>query len=180
MVVGREQEQATFQKWLQSPQAEFAVVYGRRRVGKTYLIEQFFNERVVFSLTGSYESDTSVQINNFYTELIRAWHLAESAKTPQNWSEAFHLLTDYLLTFKGKKEKIVVFIDELPWLDRTGADFIGALAYFWNQHASRMSNLILITCGSAASWILRKMLNDKGGLHNRVTKRMELKPFRAT
>ena len=177
MVIGREQEQATFQKWLQSPQAEFAVVYGRRRVGKTYLIEQFFNERIVFSFTGSYESDTSVQINNFYTELIRAWHLAESAKTPQNWSEAFHLLTDYLLTFKGKKEKIVVFIDELPWLDRTGADFIGALAYFWNQHASRMNNVILITCGSAASWILRKMLNDKGGLHNRVTKRMELKPF---
>jgi uncharacterized protein len=177
MVIGREQEQAAFGKWMQSTQAEFAVVYGRRRVGKTHLIEECFKEQIVFSFTGTYDTDTATQINNFYAELKRAWPLAEAAKTPQNWSEAFHLLTDYLLTFKQKTEKMVVFLDELPWLDRTGAGFISALSYFWNQHGARMKNLILITCGSTASWILRKLLNDKGGLHNRVTKRMELKPF---
>jgi uncharacterized protein len=177
MIIGREQEQAVFRKLLQSKQAEFAVIYGRRRVGKTYLIREFFNEQIVFDFTGSYETETATQINNFYVELKRVWALAEAAKTPQNWSDAFHLLTDYLLTFKGKSEKIVVFIDELPWLDRTGADFVSALSYFWNQHGSRMNNLILMTCGSAASWILRKLLNDKGGLHNRITKRIELKPF---
>jgi uncharacterized protein len=177
MVIGREQEQGTFKKLLQSPQAEFAVIYGRRRVGKTYLVKEFFEEQLVFSFTGSYETETAIQINNFYLELKRVWALNEAAKAPQNWSEAFHLLTDYLLTFKGKPEKIVVFIDELPWLDRTGAGFVSALAYFWNQHGSRMNNLILMTCGSAASWILRKLLNDKGGLHNRITKRIELKPF---
>jgi uncharacterized protein len=177
MIIGREQEQATFKKLLQSKKPEFAVIYGRRRVGKTYLVREFFSEQIVFDFTGSYETETATQINNFYVELKRVWTLGEAAKTPQNWSEAFHLLTDYLLTFKGKPEKIVVFIDELPWLDRTGADFVSALAYFWNQHGSRMNNLILMTCGSAASWILRKLLNDVGGLHNRVTKRIELMPF---
>jgi uncharacterized protein len=177
MVIGREQEQAAFKKWMQSTQAEFAVIYGRRRVGKTHLVEEYFGEQIVFNFTGAYETDTAIQLNNFYTELKRTWALAEKAKAPKNWSEAFHLLTDYLLTFKQKSEKIVVFLDELPWLDRTGAGFISALSYFWNQHGARMKNLIFITCGSTASWILRKLLNDKGGLHNRVTKRMELKPF---
>ena len=177
MVIGREQEQAAFKKWLQSTQAEFAVIYGRRRVGKTHLVEEYFEAHIVFNFTGTYETNTAIQLNNFYVELKRTWALAEAAKAPQNWSEAFHLLTDYLLTFKQKTEKIVVFLDELPWLDRTGAGFISALSYFWNQHGARMKNLILITCGSTASWILRKLLNDKGGLHNRVTKRMELKPF---
>lgn len=177
MIIGRAQEQETFRKLLQSKQAEFVVIYGRRRVGKTYLVREFFNDQIVFSFTGSYETATSIQINNFYAELKRVWPLAENAKTPQNWSEAFHLLTDFLLSHPIKTEKIVVFLDELPWLDRTGAGFVSALAYFWNQHGSRMNHLILMTCGSAASWILRKLLNDKGGLHNRITKRIELKPF---
>lgn len=177
MVIGREQEKAAFQKWMQSPQAEFAVIYGRRRVGKTHLVQEFFGENIVFDFTGSYETNTAIQLNNFYVELKRTWALAALEKAPKNWSEAFHLLTDYLLTFKEKPGKIVVFLDELPWLDRTGAGFISALSYFWNQHGARMKNLVLIACGSTASWILRKLLNDKGGLHNRVTKRMELKPL---
>ena len=177
MVIGRAQEKADFIKLLQSTQAEFVVIYGRRRVGKTYLVREFFNEQIVFSFTGSYETETATQINNFYAELKRVWPLAESHGRPKNWSDAFQLLTDFLLSFTTSSEKIVVFIDELPWLDRTGAGFVSALAYFWNQHGSRMNNLILMTCGSAASWILRKLLNDKGGLHNRITKRIELKPF---
>ena len=177
MVIGREQEMAGFNKLLQSTQAEFVVIYGRRRVGKTYLVREFFKDRIVFSFTGSYETETATQLNNFYEELIRVWALAENRKKPKNWSEALHLLTDFLLAMPKSSEKIVVFIDELPWLDRTGAGFVSALAYFWNQHGSRMNNLILMTCGSAASWILRKLLNDKGGLHNRITKRIELKPF---
>ena len=177
MVIGREQEQASFSKLLESTQAEFVVIYGRRRVGKTYLVREFFKDRIVFGFTGSFETETATQLNNFYEELKRVWALAENRKKPKNWSEALHLLTDFLLAMPVSSEKIVVFIDELPWLDRTGAGFVSALAYFWNQHGSRMNNLILMTCGSAASWILRKLLNDKGGLHNRITKRIELKPF---
>ena len=177
MIIGREEEQVIFKKLRHSQQAEFVVIYGRRRVGKTFLVREFFDEQIVLDFTGSYETDTPIQLNNFYVELKRVWGIAASFQAPQNWSEAFHLLTDYLLTFKQKSEKIVVFIDEMPWLDRTGAGFVSALAYFWNQHGSRMNNLILVTCGSAASWILRKLLNDKGGLHNRITKRIELKPF---
>lgn len=177
MIIGRVQEQETFQKLLQSKQAEFVVIYGRRRVGKTYLVREFFKDHIVFSFTGSYETETTIQINNFYAELKRAWPLAENSKKPKTWSEAFHLLTDFLLAHPAKTEKVVIFLDELPWLDRTGAGFVSALAYFWNQHGSQMNHLILMTCGSAASWILRKLLNDKGGLHNRITKRIELKPF---
>jgi uncharacterized protein len=177
MVVGREQEKEVFKKLIASPQAEFVAIYGRRRIGKTYLVREFFDEKIIFSFTGAYETETQIQIHNFYVELQRIWNIEATLKAPQNWSEAFHLLTDYLLTFKTKTDKIVVFIDELPWLDRTGAGFLNALSYFWNQHGSQMKNLILITCGSAASWMIHKLLNDKGGLHNRVTKRIEIKPF---
>ncbi|MEM6318897.1 MAG: ATP-binding protein [Bacteroidota bacterium] len=177
MLIGREQEQLTFEKLLQSSQAEFVVIYGRRRVGKTYLVREYFQEKIIFDFTGSYDTETSIQLNNFYVELKRVWTAATNVKSPQNWSEAFYLLTDYLLSLDNTTEKHIVFIDELPWLDRTRAGFVPALSYFWNQHASRMKNLILITCGSAASWILKKLLNDKGGLHNRVTRRIELRPF---
>ncbi len=177
MLVGRLEEKTILQGLLQSQQAEFAVLYGRRRVGKTYLVREFFKDRIVFDFTGAYDTTTSIQLNNFHVELQRVYPDAASTSRPHNWSEAFHLLTDYLLSLEPTTEKKVVFIDELPWLDRTRAGFVSALAYFWNQHASRMRDLVLVTCGSAASWILQKILNDKGGLHNRVTRRIELKPF---
>ena len=177
MVIGRNQEKDKLSRLLQSNQAEFVAIYGRRRVGKTYLVRQFFQEQIVFSFTGAFETETNVQINNFWMELKRVYPKAEFEETPRNWSEAFHRLTDYLLTFKNSNQKIVIFIDELPWLDRTGAGFVSALEYFWNQQASQLNNLIFVTCGSAASWMIGKLLKAQGGLHNRVTCRIELKPF---
>jgi uncharacterized protein len=177
MLIGREPEKEILSKLLRSNQAEFVAIYGRRRVGKTYLVRQFFQEQIVFSFTGAFETETNIQINNFWVELKRVYPKAEFQKTPQNWSEAFHRLTDYLITLRENNTKIVIFIDELPWLDRTGAGFVSALEYFWNQHGSQFNNLIFVSCGSAASWMIGKLLKAKGGLHNRVTCRIELKPF---
>lgn len=177
MLIGRNQEKDKLSRLLKSNQAEFVAIYGRRRVGKTYLVRQFFQEQIVFSFTGAFETETIIQINNFWIELKRVYPKAEFEAPPRNWSEAFHRLADYLLTFKNSNQKIVIFIDELPWLDRTGAGFVSALEYFWNQQASQLDNLIFVTCGSAASWMIGKLLKAQGGLHNRVTCRIELKPF---
>ena len=177
MLIGRESEKEILSKLLKSKQAEFVAIYGRRRVGKTYLVKQFFKEKIVFSFTGAFETKTNIQINNFWVELKRVYPAAEFQENPQNWSEALHRLTDYLISVKETKSKIVIFIDELPWLDCTGASFLSSLEYFWNQNGSQFNNLIFISCGSAASWMIGKLLKAKGGLHNRVTCRIELLPF---
>jgi uncharacterized protein len=177
MLIGRETEKSILSKLLKSQQAEFVAIYGRRRVGKTYLVKQFFQDQIIFSFTGAFETETNIQINNFWVELKRAYPSAELKNAPSNWSDAFHLLADYLISLKESKSKIVIFIDELPWLDRTGAGFLSALEYFWNQHGSQFNNLIFVSCGSAASWMIGKLLKATGGLHNRVTCRIELKPF---
>ncbi len=177
MLVGREHEQTILSKLLKSTQAEFVAIYGRRRIGKTYLVRQFFREQLVFSFTGAFEAETTIQINNFWVELKRVYPQAKDFEAPHNWSEAFQYLTDYVISLRESTQKIVIFIDELPWLDRTGANFVSALEYFWNQHGSQQDKLIFITCGSAASWMIGKLLKAQGGLHNRVTCRIELKPF---
>lgn len=177
MLIGREEEKKKLSKLLKSNQAEFVAIYGRRRIGKTFLVRQFFNDQITFSFTGAYETETIIQINNFWVELKRVYPQVSDSEAPRNWSEAFKLLTDYLLSLQNNNQKIVFFIDELPWLDRTGANFVSALEYFWNQHGSQQNRLIFITCGSAASWMIGKLLKAQGGLHNRVTCRIELKPF---
>jgi uncharacterized protein len=154
MLIGRESEKEILSKLSKSKQAEFVAIYGRRRVGKTYLVKQFFEEQIVFSFTGSFETETNIQINNFWVELKRVYPEAKFQESPQNWSEAFHRLTDYLISIKKIESKIVIFIDELPWLDRTGAGFLSSLEYFWNQNGSQFNNLIFVTCGSAASWMI--------------------------
>ena len=176
-VVGREDIKELFAKIMKSENAEFIAVYGRRRVGKTYLVRQYFKQNIVFDFTGAYEADTSIQLFNFMRELIRLNPQLEYVQTPTNWSEAFQILTDYIYALPKDGEKIVVFLDELPWLDQARSGFISALEYFWNQHGSKMHNLVLITCGSAASWIMQNLIQAKGGLYRRVTHAIELLPF---
>ena len=177
MVIGRKIEKEILDAVLKSPQAEFVTIYGRRRVGKTFLIREYCQKDIVFDFTGSLDTNTNIQLYNLYTEFKRATKENEEIKIPENWSEAFNLLTDYLHSLEKLNKKIVVFIDELPWLDRPKSGFLSALQYFWNQHGSKMKYLALITCGSAASWIIQNLVKAKGGLYNRVTQRIELKPF---
>jgi uncharacterized protein len=176
-IIGRKNEIEVFERLKQSNQAEFVTIFGRRRVGKTFLVREYFKDLSVFEFTGAFEAENAIQVFNFFAQLKRQSNLFEDAKPPKNWAEAFNYLTDYLLQTSKNNSKMVVFIDELPWLDQPKSGFLSALEYFWNQHGSQIKNLILITCGSAASWIIKNLVNAKGGLYNRITQRIELKPF---
>jgi len=178
IIIGREEEIKILDNTLQSKKAEFLAVYGRRRVGKTYLIYEHLKNEMVFSFSGSFEQPAKTQIDNFFREYLRLTNGKKETITPKNWNEAFSYLTDYLYEIKSSTEKkAVVFIDEMPWLDTPRSGFVSALEYFWNQHGSKMDHLLLIACGSAASWIRKKLLKSKGGLYNRVTRRLKLEPF---
>jgi uncharacterized protein len=174
MLIGRDKEKELIDSLLASNKAEFVAVYGRRRVGKTFLIRQYLKNDMLLDFTGTIGESTKVQLANFNREFKR--QCTDNETNPENWSEAFAMLSDYLYTLDSKK-KVVVFIDELPWLDKAKSGFLTALTYFWNQHGSQMPHLLLITCGSASSWIIKNLLNAYGGLHNRVTQSIELKPF---
>ena len=137
-----------------------------------------FEEHLAFSFSGSFKEPTKGQIGNFFREYIRTTKGEQETDLPSDWSTAFSYLTDYLQSLQtNNNQKAVVFIDEMPWLDKAKSGFVPALEYFWNQHASKMNHVILVACGSAASWMKKKLLKSKGGLYNRVTRRIKLEPF---
>lgn len=174
-LVGRDAEIQSLVQIMKSNEAEFVVVYGRRRVGKTFLVNTFFNDTYAFKLTGLAQKSKREQLTNFTTSLNRYGNGKKFTK-PRTWYEAFDRLRD-LLESQNVKGKKVVFIDELPWMDSRGSNLISALEHFWNDWAATQSDLVLIVCGSATSWITKKILKNKGGLHNRVTQKIYLHPF---
>ncbi len=176
-IVGREPEIEKLNKLLYSDSAEFLAVYGRRRVGKTFLIRQYLKKHIIFNFTGAKDTETEQQLVNFNTEFIKRNNTKKLTNAPLNWNEAFSNLIFYLNRLPKKKAKYVIFIDEMPWIDLPKSGFIAALEFFWNQHLSTMDNMLLIACGSASSWIKNKLINARGGLYNRVTQRINLKPF---
>ncbi len=174
-ITGRKKEIAVFDKLYQSKKSEFVAVYGRRRVGKTFLIKEIFGGNYSFHLTGLSKSNTRGQLINFHATLTRFLPEQEAMEVPTSWFAAFQLLISYL-----EKQAIgrkVIFIDELPWLDTPKSEFITALEHFWNSWAFHRDDILLIVCGSATSWMISELINHHGGLHNRVTARMHLKPF---
>jgi uncharacterized protein len=176
LLIGRSAEITQLNDLLVTSQAEFLVVYGRRRVGKTFLIRQHLEQHIVFDITGTQQGSKEQQMANFYAECLKRKKSKQKMQPPTNWHEAFNCLA-ILLKSLPKRKKQVVFIDEMPWLDTAKSEFIPALEFFWNHHASKMNNVLLIASGSASSWIKKKLINARGGLHNRVTKRMRLLPF---
>lgn len=176
-LIGRSDETGKLDQLLVSQQAEFLVVYGRRRIGKTFLIRQHLSRHIVFDITGTHHGNREQQLANFYAELLKRKKLKRKMPPPANWHDAFNCLASILKSLPKKKNKHVVFIDEMPWLDTARSEFIPALEFFWNQHLSKMKNILLVACGSTSSWIKKKLINARGGLHNRVTHRMRLLPF---
>ena len=148
---------------------------GRRRVGKTYLVRHVYGKRIDFELTGVQNGNMDRQLQNFVFSMGKYFPDFHLEGKPANWLEAFHWLGQALES-RNKQEKLVVFLDELPWLGTRRSGFIAGLGYFWNSWASRQ-NIVLVICGSAASWMIKKVINDKGGLHNRVTRLLFLYPF---
>lgn len=173
-LIGREKEIERLNRALTEKEAQLIIVYGRRRVGKTFLINEFFNESFAFHFTGSENQTNREQLKNYSLELN-----AQSNRTygiPNDWTEAFFNLRDYLESLDTEKKQ-VVFLDELPWMDRQRSGFLPAFEYFWNSWGALRKNLILVVCGSSTSWMIEKIDENKGGLFNRQTCRLYLEPF---
>ena len=174
LFIGREYEIKQLEKYRNSKESEFVIVYGRRRVGKTFLIKEFFDDTYDFKVTGLYKKPKKVQLKNFYLALLE--YGSDIKRIPSDWLEAFDALKKLLKRIKEERKKIV-FIDELPWFDTRQSDFLSAFEGFWNGWGAQQNDIMLVVCGSATTWITNKILSDKGGLFNRAARRLYLMPF---
>lgn len=179
-LIGRDKERTELDRLYNSGRAEFVAIYGRRRVGKTYLVDECFNGKICFKHTGLSPFDKKVvhptrkQLHSFYLSLKHFGLKGEPC--PTNWLDAFFLL-EKLLEEKDNGERQLIFIDELPWMDTPRGGFIPAFEQFWNGWAAGRKNIMLVVCGSASSWIMDKLINAKGGLYDRLTSAIHLHPF---
>ena len=173
-IIGRRTEITELERVANSPNPELVVIYGRRRVGKTHLIREHFGEATAFEITGLHNEPMHRQLENFAHRL--ASHSGTKKEQPTSWIGAFEQLKKYLKSRKTKK-KTILFFDEFPWLATRRSGFLAAFEEFWNTYGTRDAKLACVICGSAASWMINKVLNSKGGLHNRTTSRILLQPF---
>ena len=175
-VIGRNEEKTILEDIIKSADTELVAVYGRRRVGKTFLIRNVLEKQLIFEYSGVHHASLNQQLENFGKAMGVATKSAVALAKPVNWSEAFEMLTTHAETLL-KKEKKVIFFDEFPWINTPRSGFMHAFEYFWNSWASKQNNLVVIICGSAASWMINQVINNRGGLHNRVTRKIRLLPF---
>ena len=175
-LVGRIQEKKILENALVSTGAELVAIYGRRRIGKTFLIRTVYEKYLQFEFTGVHNASMQEQLESFSLALKKAIESPVDIAVPKTWAAAFHLLENFLTPIITK-QKAVIFFDEFPWIHTQKSNFIRAFEHFWNSWASKYPNLTVVICGSAASWMIRNIVNNKGGLHNRVSIRMRLMPF---
>lgn len=176
-IAGREDEQETLNDALTSHRSELIAVYGRRRIGKTYLIREFFGTKITFSFTGLSTGKRSDQLKNFMLKLNERTDDFKDLKQPADWLEGFSVLKQYLKGFKQTKKKKVIFIDEFPWVDSHKSGFLAAFENFWNDYCTTRNDLVVVVCGSAASYMVKKIINNSKGLSKRITQTIKLKPF---
>ena len=173
-IIGRTNEIERIDRCMGESSAQLIIVYGRRRVGKTFLINEYFDNNFSFKITGAYKKSRRFQLEGFNEELIRKsgreWDM------PADWREAFRQLREYLESLPADQKQIV-FFDEMPWLDTARSDFLSIFEWFWNDWASTQSNLVFIVCGSATAWMIDNISENKGGLFNRQSCRLYLEPF---
>ena len=174
-LIGRQQEQHTLLRAFHSDEPEMVAVFGRRRVGKTFLVRTVFSEQIDFEVIGVQNATSKPQIENFHY-LLNNLAGEQPLPRPKNWMAAFRQLTTVLESLPKIERKRILFFDELPWLASRKSGFLSAFGYFWNSWASK-NNVLVIICGSAASWMIQRVVKNTGGLHNRITKRIHLKPF---
>jgi AAA+ ATPase superfamily predicted ATPase len=177
-LIGRDEEVETLKRLLKSNKPEFLALYGRRRIGKTFLIKQFFKKQnaVFFAVTGSKKGSLSEQIKHFTQQISQVFYNGVELKASKTWDETFEKLTK-AFSLVPKNKKIILFFDELPWMATPKSRLLQILDYYWNQFWSNDARIKLIVCGSSASWIIHKIINNKGGLHNRITKKIHLEPY---
>lgn len=173
-IIGRKEEITKLLRLEKSERSEFVAVYGRRRVGKTFLIDQIFGERYTFTMSGVLEGSKTDQLQAFADAFENTGKPLK--KVPTKWHDAFQLLRQYIESLSGKMKKII-FIDELPCLDTKRSGLVKTLDHFWNTWASKRNDILLIVCGSATSWMVRNIINNHGGLHDRITDEIHLRQF---
>lgn len=182
-IIGRKEEINALERRYNSNKSEFIAIYGRRRVGKSFLVSEVFGKNILFKAVGTYikdgdkdyESYRKLQLDHFYDSLLLAGLNDKEAK-PTCWREAFTLLRKVLQRKRSKRK--VVFLDELPWLaGPQSSELISELGHFWNLWADSERNIVLVVCGSATSWMLDNVIHDYGGLHGRLTEKIRLVPF---
>jgi len=173
-IVGRENEIAKLDRCMEASSSQLIIVYGRRRVGKTFLINEYYDNSFAFKITGAYKKTKRFQLESFNEELVRKTGLERDI--PSDWREAFRRLREYLESLPIEC-KHIVFFDEMPWLDTNRSDFLPVFEWFWNDWASAQNNLVFIVCGSATSWMIDNISANKGGLFNRQSLRLYLEPF---
>lgn len=174
MIVGRTNELKELHSLLTAEESQFVAVYGRRRVGKTFLIREAFDYKFTFQHTGLYNASMREQLSEFRESLYAAG--MQKVAMPKSWNEAFRLLAR-LIEEKPEEGKKLIFIDEMPWMDTPKSNFVSALDHFWNGWATTRRDIILIICGSATSWIIENVIMNYGGLHNRLTNQIPVAPF---
>jgi predicted AAA+ superfamily ATPase len=175
-ITGRIPEQKILAAKMASGEAELIAVYGRRRVGKTYLVRTFFKDALVFEFIGIHEASMKDQLENFAQAMQKWAKSAVPLATPENWMKAFQMLDSYINSLPTDKPA-VIFLDEFPWIHSQKSGFLAAFDHWWNASASTRPQLKVIICGSAASWMIDNIINNRGGLHNRVTQTIRLLPF---
>lgn len=174
-IIGRKAEKQLLQTIYDSSKSEFVAVCGRRRVGKTFLIREFFEDEMVFQTAGLAKQPMKQQIKSFYADLLDQGLKTQSTAEPKDWIDVFILLRQIIK--QSNKPRKVILLDELPWMDTPKSEFISALEHFWNSWASARHDIVLVACGSATSWMMNKLINNHGGLYNRITRRIFLEPF---
>jgi uncharacterized protein len=178
-IFGRQEECEILNQLFRSSKPEFLAIYGRRRVGKTHLIRNFFNKKPVyfFYAVGIHNEPIDRQIKEFTKEIGRTFYQGTELKERDNWFDTFELLLETFNRQVPKNKKIVLFFDEFPWMATHRSKLLQALEYYWNRHWSQDKRIKLIICGSAASWIIKNIVNNNGGLHNRLTRTIQLEPM---
>ena len=172
-LIGREKEKQLLEQYVESDRSEFIAIYGRRRIGKTFLVTETLGNKLDFDMTGVINGDSTMQLTSFTLSLTQSGY---TGKRPTSWIEAFAALRE-VIAARSSQQKVLVFIDEMPCLDTPKSGFVPALDLFWNGWASRQKNIKLIVCGSATTWMVDNIIDSHGGLHNRITHEMHLHPF---
>lgn len=175
-IIGRVFEKEVLDNALNSSRSELIAVYGRRRIGKTFLVREFYKKKIIYSVTGFSEGSMKVQIKNFMAKLIEVSKEFKGEK-PKDWIDAFALLKKYITQLPEKQNKKVVFIDEFPWIATKKSGFLAAFENFWNDFCAARTDLIVVVCGSAASYMVNKIIKNPKGLSKRITRKIHLKPF---
>lgn len=174
-LIGREKELKKLKDALEKKESQLIAVYGRRRVGKTYLIENTLSKEIIFDATGIKGAGIRAQLSNFKVQIVKRSKKFHKSPTPQNWFDAFQLLQEYIES--NRNEKKVIYIDEFPWFCGQRSEFLPLFEHFWNNFCAKRNDIIVIVCGSAASFMVNKIIYNKDGLHGRISTTIRLMPF---